>query len=59
MMNGGDIFKLQKIVGWQSFAMVQRYAHLAPEAFASDYARLGNMVPQTVLAPVVMLTPSA
>jgi integrase len=41
MMNGGDIFKLQRIGGWESFAMVQRYAHLAPEAFAADYARLG------------------
>lgn len=42
MMKGGDIFKLQRICGWKSFAMVQRYAHLAPEAFAADYGRLGG-----------------
>jgi integrase len=38
---GGDLFKLQKILGHQSVQMTMRYAHLAPEAFASDYARLG------------------
>ncbi len=38
---GGDLFKLQKIGGWRSFEMVQRYAHLAPGAFADDYERLG------------------
>lgn len=43
MMNGGDIFKLQRIGGWKSFSMVQRYAHLAPEAFAADYDRMSNL----------------
>jgi len=42
MMNGGDLFKLQRIGGWRSFEMVQRYAHLAPNAFAGDYDRLGK-----------------
>lgn len=42
MMNGGNIFKLQRIGGWKSFAMVQRYAHLSPEAFAEDYGRFGS-----------------
>ncbi len=42
MMKGGSIFKLQRIGGWKSFAMVQRYAHLAPEAFVEDYGRLGS-----------------
>ena len=41
-MGGGDLYKLQKIGGWRSFEMVQRYAHLAPEAFAEDYGRLGS-----------------
>lgn len=41
MMSGGDLFKLQRIGGWKTAAMVQRYAHLAPEAFALDYARFG------------------
>ena len=40
VMNGGDLYKLQKIGGWKSFAMVQRYAHLAPDAFKNDYDRL-------------------
>lgn len=42
MMNGGDIFKLQRIGGWKSFEMVQRYAHLAPHAFAEDWGRFGG-----------------
>ena len=42
MMRGGEIFKLQKILGHKSLAMTQRYAHLAPEAFAGDYSRLGD-----------------
>jgi hypothetical protein len=41
MMRGGDIFKLQKILGHQSTTMTDRYAHLAPHAFADDYARFG------------------
>ncbi|MCK6575710.1 site-specific integrase, partial [Myxococcota bacterium] len=51
MMNGGDIFKLQRIGGWKSFEMVQRYAHLAPDAFAADYGRMGGQVP---VAPAVV-----
>ncbi len=38
---GGDLFKLQKILGHQSVQMTMRYAHLAPEAFKDDYGRLG------------------
>jgi integrase len=41
VMNGGDIFKLQKILGHKSMAMTQRYAHLAPHAFTGDYGRMG------------------
>ena len=40
---GGDLFKLQKILGHQSVQMTMRYAHLAPEAFAADYGRLGSV----------------
>jgi integrase len=40
--NGGDIFKLQKILGHKSIQMTMRYAHLAPHAFVADYARLGE-----------------
>ena len=41
VMNGGSIFRLQRILGHQSIDMTMRYAHLAPEAFAEDYGRLG------------------
>jgi integrase len=43
-MKGGDLFKLQKILGHQSVQMTMRYAHLAPDAFRDDYARLGAYV---------------
>lgn len=44
VMRGGDLFKLQKILGHQSVQMTMRYAHLAPDAFAADYGRLGTAV---------------
>ena len=49
MMGGGELFKLQRIGGWKSTAMVQRYAHLAPDAFEADYDRLGGAL--TAVAP--------
>lgn len=42
MMNGGDVFKLQKILGHKSITMTMKYAHLAPHAFAEDYGRFGT-----------------
>ena len=44
MMRGGDLFKLQKILGHKTVQMTMRYAHLQPEAFAADYSRLGGKV---------------
>lgn len=44
MMNGGDIFRLQKILGHKSIEMTMRYAHLSPSVFAEDFGRLGNAV---------------
>ena len=44
-MSGGDIFKLQRILGHKSMAMTQRYAHMAPAAFAGDLGRLGATMP--------------
>lgn len=34
MMNGGNIYDLQKILGHTSLEMTQRYAHLGPEHLA-------------------------
>lgn len=42
MMSGGDLFKLQRILGHKDTAMTQRYAHLAPTAFVADLGRLGD-----------------
>ena len=53
-MKGGDIFKLQRILGHQSVQMTMRYAHLAPEAFKDDYGRFGAQV-TTDTAEVIAL----
>lgn len=45
MMDGGDIFKLSRILGHATVAMTMRYAHLAPAAFEADYGRLAFHVP--------------
>lgn len=45
MMRGGDLFKLQKILGHKSVEMTLRYAHLAPTAFAEDYDRFDDWSP--------------
>ncbi|MBC7540676.1 MAG: site-specific integrase [Bacteriovorax sp.] len=42
MMSSGDLFKLQKILGHKSIDMTQRYSHMSPDAFVSDYGRLGD-----------------
>lgn len=55
MMNGGDIFKLQKILGHSSVLVTMRYAHLAPNAFASDYSRFGSEAPHQGEAPVTAI----
>ena len=45
VLHGGDIFRLQKILGHKSIDLTMRYAHLAPEAFAEDFGRLGSCAP--------------
>lgn len=44
-MTGGDLFKLQRVLGHKTAQMTQRYAHLAPEAFAGEHARLDSLSP--------------
>ncbi len=42
MKNGGDLFKLQKILGHQTEQMMMRYAHLSPDAFEADWGLFGG-----------------
>lgn len=44
MQTGGDLFKLQKILGHKTPAMTQRYAHLTPDVFAGDLSRFSALV---------------
>ncbi len=55
MMRGGDIFRLQKVLGHKSPQMTQRYAHLSPDVFVEDYGRLADLVPQESDGTVLLL----
>jgi integrase len=46
VLDGGDIFRLSKILGHSSVVITQRtYAHLAPEAWQQDYHRVSFTMP--------------
>lgn len=45
MMNGGDIFRLSKILGHSDIKVTMRYAHLEPNVFSGDYGRFGSAAP--------------
>lgn len=48
MLDGGDIFRLSKILGHSNVTITQKvYAHLAPEAWEQDYHRVSFVVPDT------------
>ena len=44
VLKGGDIFRLQKILGHKSVTMTMRYAHLAPAAYVEDHGRFGDYI---------------
>ena len=46
MMQGGDLFKLQKILGHKTTELTLRYAHLSPAAFAGDRGRFDGFTVQ-------------
>jgi len=54
VMRGGDLFKLQKILGHKTVQMTMRYAHLAPNAFSGDFGRLGP--PRCAASPITQAT---
>lgn len=46
LVDGGDIFKLSKILGHSSVAITEKtYAHLKPSAFEEDYGRVRFAMP--------------
>jgi site-specific recombinase XerD len=54
LADGGDIFKLCKILGHSSVSITERtYAHLMPTAFEADYKRVRFRMPYA--APLVTL----
>lgn len=54
LVDGGDIFKLSRILGHNSVAITERtYAHLKPTAYADDYGRVAFRMPTTDTSNVV------
>jgi integrase len=52
VMRGGDLFKLQKILGHKTVQMTMRYAHLQPTAFAADFSRLTDVIASGAVVPL-------
>lgn len=48
LIDGGDIFKLSKILGHATVTITERtYAHLKPDAYEADYGRVAFRMPTT------------
>ena len=46
LIEGGDIFKLSKILGHSSVTITEKtYAHLKPTAYEADYGRVAFRMP--------------
>lgn len=60
VIDGGDIFRLSKILGHSSVVVTQRvYAHLVPEAREQDYHRQDEEVRARAEAPVAPRAPAS
>jgi integrase/recombinase XerD len=57
VLKGGDLYRLQRVLGHQSIELTQRYAHLAPDAFAQDLGRFGDYVPKVEVGGMVVELP--
>lgn len=51
VQNGTSLAELQQLGGWSSYAMVLRYAHLAPETLASAANNIGTILTHTENKP--------
>jgi site-specific recombinase XerD len=45
VMNGVDLLTVKELGGWRTLAMVQRYAHLAPDHLRAAVEGLARTVP--------------
>lgn len=56
LLDGGDIFKLSRILGHSSVTITERtYAHLRPDAYEADYGRVRFRMPSEGAEVVAML----
>lgn len=56
LLDGGDIFKLSRILGHSSVTITERtYAHLRPDAYEGDYGRVSFRMPKPEGGEVVVL----
>lgn len=55
-MDGGDIFRLSRILGHSSVAITEKvYGHLRPDVFEMDYHRVAFRVPSETDGKVIKL----
>lgn len=58
VMKGGDLFKLQKVLGHKSIQMTMRYAHLTPSAYREDWSRMGDGTSAGAIVHELPLSPA-